>query len=554
MTPRSRYLRWAVALLAANLFAAWYVGQERTLYTWDYSNYWVKTVALYERATESPFRALSRVYKSIRHDEYNLLASVPLVPFQAVGDSRTMFLCGMATMFLVPAVLVFARLVEELAGPLNRWQRGSLLAAGLLFAPLWIPLLRGYPAVMGTVFAGAILLWYLRCPLDAMTPRQACGLGLLLLGIFLTRRYYAFWVVGFFLAAATIEVVRANGAEARWTQLRRAGQTLLIAGGTALAYLLLFALPTLRRTAGTDYAELYAPWQSGTAYAERLMQLFGQYGYFVLLAAAVGLMVFAAREPQHRKFVALLVLQTALAALLFCRVQVAGVHHALLVAPALLVGVGLFVVQLPAVLGRWPGGAVGGATVAVLAAQFAGTFSPTHASAEWLEIAGLTPHPPLVRGDLAVIDRLRERLNELAGGDAPKAVYIVGSSTRFNEGLFSVPARIEPAKRPITFRPLAVHDVETRDGWPLHIVEASYIVVTDPPQIHLEAKDQQAVLAPAAMLASGTSLGRYYRRLREPFALDDGLTAWIYARTEPIDAAGRAAFEQALHEAATRYR
>jgi hypothetical protein len=75
-------------------------------------------------------------------------------------------------------------------------------ASVLALHPLWAPVLRGLPDVLGVLVIGSILLLHFAKPLAEQRPARLVTIGLLLCLLVLLRRWYAFWVVAFFPALA----------------------------------------------------------------------------------------------------------------------------------------------------------------------------------------------------------------------------------------------------------------------------------------------------------------------------------------------------------------
>ena len=80
-------------------------------------------------------------------------------------------------------------------------------------------------------------------------------------------------------------------------------------------------------------------------------------------------------------------------------------------------------------------------------------------------------------------------------------------------------------------------DVDLRDGFPAVLLEADYVVATQPVQLHLNS-GQEVVSYPAELIQDGSSyMGRHFEEIQR-FELDGGVIAKVYVRTsawEPGD-------------------
>jgi len=86
---RAAAIAVTVALLAAALLAAVYVGSERSIYFWDFALYWDRTRETLELWQRDPGLVLGELVRSLRYDDYNALPAVGLLPaVSLLGVSR----------------------------------------------------------------------------------------------------------------------------------------------------------------------------------------------------------------------------------------------------------------------------------------------------------------------------------------------------------------------------------------------------------------------------------------------------------------------------------
>ncbi|NUT01666.1 MAG: hypothetical protein HOP96_11900 [Sphingomonas sp.] len=224
----------------------------------------------------------------------------------------------------------------------------------------------------------------------------------------------------------------------------------------------------------------------------------------------------------------MLVVQAAISLILFARVQgLFGPQHFYLLVPAAGIGIAA------AVIGIWDRArnvawrAAGiGAILAALVASSVAALSPVRASGAPLLPRNL--YPPLVRPDLAEIDRLLNALQGLR----PERVYVVSSSETLNwDTLQSAcrPKRLELCKH------LAVTaDIDTRDGFPRPVMEADTLVLATPTQFHVRPEDQQVVGLIARDIREGRGIGTSFERLPEAFTLRQGVKVEMYRRARSL--------------------
>jgi hypothetical protein len=177
----------------ANAFAAYFVAQEQYVYFWDLSGYWIKYLDIRISIVEHPISALNSVIGSVRTDQYNPLPVLALVPVELLfGSSRFAYILAVTNLYLLPGAVVIGLLALRLCQPGSPRQFLPLLvlatASILMLHPLWAPVLRGFPDVVGIGVIGGILLLHFRRQLAEHELSNLIATGLLLCLLVLLRR------------------------------------------------------------------------------------------------------------------------------------------------------------------------------------------------------------------------------------------------------------------------------------------------------------------------------------------------------------------------------
>ncbi len=554
----------AIALLALvlpPLFVACFVGAERTVYSWDYANYWLKVVDLTDRFRSDPLPAIAHALRSVTADKYNELAALPLLPATLwSGTGRVAYTVAVAVVFGVPTMLLLAVLVRRLAGARRDDPLPSIVAllAAALLPQLWFPVLVGGLDLVGCIPMLAVFLLLAPDPL-ALGPRRAFAVGLLLGILPLLRRWYAFFGVSLVVTYAAIALApvllarldkrrgrraTATAAAGSAARSRRAAiAAVAMLGGAALAALPLTG-PVLRDVFLRDHVFLHAPYRTTPGAVGVLWRAWMYFGSLTLAAAGIGFAL-AAREARVRRLVLLMGLQTVVLLLSFNLVQTFGANHFYLVVPALLAFVSLAIVRFvdaaasPRARRRRLAIAAG-----ILALNFAMVLLPplstsgVRMSMPVTAVFGRVRLAPQQRTDLDAIARLDRAIAALRAERGGGSVYVLASSNVLNPEVLrnahlALPDRSDVPDLRSAIAP-GVH-VDRRDGFPLDLLAADVVVTADPPQVHLAPEEQQVVLVPAAEIAAGTTIGRSFRTLPERFALDDGVVARLHVKEGRLD-------------------
>jgi hypothetical protein len=548
ITKSSFFTRHSGAVVAflglailANAFAAYFVTQERYVYFWDYSGYWLWYLDISALLPEHPLLALRRVLGSVWYGDYSLLPVLPLLPFEWLfGNSRLTYILAITNFFILPAAFLIAFLAQRTSS-LKR--SISLLvpvtAIILTLHSLWSPVLRGLPDAVGLVVIGAILLFHFARPFAEQRWSYLFTTGLLLCLLMLLRRWYAYWVVAFFPALAlaqSLDIYQRHGLA--WRQYLVAARKAAVIGLTFLISLFGLAPPFALRAITTDYSDIYSAFRNSNSLLETAVSLSLYFGWLVFFGGLIGLSWLAARK-ETRVIAAFLLVQSIITFVLFARTQDFGYQHYYLLFPAIALGIAAVIINLSAQItnGLWRTASVG-LLFAVLLACLSTVFAPRAASLSNIlgDIAPNVRIYPLVRNDFDMLNHLLDRLDELEmqqHGD----IYVLASSTVLNSSILQNHCR--HGQRPWTFCDsiLTTNDVDKRDGFPRQFLHASYLIVANPTQYHLRANDQRVVGITVRAVTEGTGIGASFQRLSGEFKLDQGVTAWVYEKIRPFERA-----------------
>jgi len=558
MNTKSSPLEWAAVRIAvvviaflglailANAFAAYFVAQEHYIYYWDWSGYWDRYREISNSLREHPIGTLHALVGSVRRDDYNSLPVLGLVPFEWLfGPSRLTYIFAITNLFLLPATFVLGLLAERIdqLGPPKRpfSPFGLVLASStiLLLHPLWAPILRGLPDVMGIILIGIILLLLFTTPPAEQKLHNLVATGLLLCLLVLLRRWYLFWVVAFFPAFATahvLDIYQQHGMA--WRRLMTPLGSALIIGLTFTLALFGFATPLALRAIGTNYSDIYSAYRGSGSVLETARQFSSYFGWIMIIGGLAGLALLTARKGS-RVLGIFLIVQTIIIFQLFARTQDFGVQHYYLLIPAFALAIATLAVRMSELHtnGFWRIASVA-VLIMLLLINSSVVFVPR---AEFLSgvFGSLIPevrYHPLIRNDIDVVDRLLDRLERLELQQRGY-IYVLASSAILNSDILENNCRLGPQNWSFCDRILRSADVDKRDGFPRQFLDASYLVVASPTQYHLRPDDQRVIGVLAKDVKESKGIGTSYEQLPGEFNLDEGVTAYVYAKVRPLERA-----------------
>lgn len=515
-------------VLAANAWASIYISAERYIYYWDWANYWLMFQELGALLRSDVVAALLEIRRSIATSDYNVLPILPLMPFELMfGPGRLSYILAITNTGVLPSAVLMGWIVERALGG-RSWARALLYASGVLgLHLLWAPAFRGLPDVVGVAVACMILFVYFSDLPNRHSPKTWAGIGFLLCLLILTRRYYLFWAVGFFPGAVAAYLLGTPRGEGNRKDFLCVLKGLTIAGTICCALLLVFAAPLIIRIATTDYSAAYAAYRAELAGTGAAGQIVAEFGIALLVLCIAGLAWLAICGTTRRLGV-LLIIQALLAITLFTRVQtLLGVQHYYLLVPAAGVGIAAAIAALSRsrINVGWRASGVT-AILAVIALSSATVFSSSHLTAK-----PLMPHAryaPQFRDDLSEMQRLMATLAAMKADH----IYVAASSQILNWSMLKTGCRdMQPD---LCSRIEETPEIDMRDGFPLPVLRANYIVLATPTQYHVMPQDQQIVGLVARDIREGRGIGESFQRFPLGFKFTQGVSVAIYHRIAPL--------------------
>ena len=324
---------WAAAVL----YFYWTLGSRTFLYHWDYVNYILKQYhaeAAFAQSTGAGFRFL---LDSITEDYTNFITLFLEFPFclsDRTGDSFAF--CQVFS--ILPMLLVLlAGLTIKVGQMLRVKNRFWYFLIGMTWMVTY-PWLRmsavlSQPDWFGLIFAFSILLLTLDFRFEKLDLPRFGLLFLATAAIILSRRWYLYFVVGYYFAYAVLVLV----SSARIAKVGRRQDALLqvrnliLFGLMSMVAMVILLWPLVSHILGYDYADHYSYYNGGGMVTETYLQC-ARMGLMNLVLMGMGLW-FCLKVHKMPALPCLAGLEILLSMVLFTRVQTTGSQHMLLFLP-----------------------------------------------------------------------------------------------------------------------------------------------------------------------------------------------------------------------------
>ena len=323
---------WAAALV----YFFWALGRRSFVYIWDYFNYISKQYSAEAAFLQSPAAGFQYIFGSFAEDYTNFITLFLEFPFCLSDHTGDSFAFCQVFSVLPMLLVLLAGLTMKVGQMLQVKHRFWYFLMGFSWC-ITFPFLRmsamlSQPDWFGLIFGFSILLLTLDFRFEKLEPVRFCLLFLATAAIILSRRWYLYFVVGYYFAYAVLVLVSS-------VRIARAGQkkqallqvrNLVLFGLMSMVAMLILLWPMVRKILGFDYAGRYSYYNFGGLTLELAAQAL-RIGLLNFILIGLGLW-FAAK----RRLPALPCLAGAellISLLLFIRVQNSGSHQMLLFLP-----------------------------------------------------------------------------------------------------------------------------------------------------------------------------------------------------------------------------
>ena len=465
------------------VFVSHFFSAEEDIRVYDSTVYWIKVIGDRQIASESIPAYLLHL-RTMFAQEYNNLAALPLIPLtRLLGVGFAGYCLSILFVYYLPACLFLTIFILRLA----KLARGKIPGAAVFMACFCLcalcvsffwPVMNGYLDVCGVLVFALLLNAAFHWDCTEFSAGKNLALAALTLVLALSRRWYAFNIVGFYLAFAVVALPGLLATPGKTG--KRLGTIFLnmamIAGVCSVCFLVinpsLFSLFLSSR-----YATAYSGMKT-MSMPQNLWEIAANMGVLWMAAAFVGMRLLLKSDEARPTCVRLLI-TAAVSFVMFCSIQDMGYHQSYLVIPTLLVFAGTFyavAVEFSLESKKAP---IAAALLAAALVNFAFGYAPRlqAAAAKTQPFTTAMRRYPRINRDYAAIRQVVDDLSEKTRGGT-HYVYVVGDGSALSPEILKrshLPDRIDAA--PYV---LVNNILDLRDGFPSQLFLADYVLLREP--------------------------------------------------------------------------
>lgn len=511
----------------------------QTVYSDDAINYFAKQTLLFGSFGQSGFYGIHVLLESLLTADYKMFMNLFIsVPYLFTGRSINAFMVCYAITCFVPmwfALLMGAKYLAQQLPACHTALYYPLCMAVMVLWPMFLwPATHGMPDAFGLTFAAVIALLCADYRFETLPWPRLLAIFAATFALILTRRWYMFWILGFYAVYVLAVLVGAVRRKTLGSTLKH----MLLFGVPSAVIIVGALLPTFKTILTTDYADIYGAYYGGGFGNNCLGQLRTQGLIWLVLCAAGLVWLLYCRSTRAQAIVAAAASLGAM--VLFTRTQSLGDHQSLILAPFyLLMLFGLCAKLTQQKAKPWLRNAAAGVLAVFLVVNFGNALRLPGKNVQTLALSSegldLTRRTDLAQMR-AVTDFVLEHCTE------DQTVYINMDSNGYSGTTF---AYSDPAHPQLQTMILWESSVPSTHGFPTGIWTSEYVMVTD-------RVDEGGIVGPInAALRTQSPAAVHYEYVTE-FPLD-GITLYCYRRTARPDAEEADYFKQVFAEYDARW-
>lgn len=520
------YTAIRIAVVAAlvpivSLFCYVFVGLEDPVYPFDYGTYWqmYKTYGVIISNNTQWWRS---VLSEISSKDYNPSSVVPLYPFYlAFGGSRVSYITAVSVLYLLPTAAIAASVATwSLAKrQLSVWIAAFALA--ITYLPFWTPTLLGMIDIVGLIFLGLSTLVLFRSEfLRSKALLTPVLLGVLLWTPFLLRKWYAFSVVSFFVAAFAIGLLlRWREGIRDWRDYALFIARLAVSGLVLIALIWIFQADFALRMLNPSSYVAFDAYQ--TTLNRHLFLAYSRLGIYTIILIATGAIYYILKRNY---FIIFCVITSAITYSLFISTQIISNHHFLPIAFM------LFPVY-------FAGASVLSSALLFLPSSY--RMVPACFLALVIFLFGVAPTLPSIPGISFFVPRITARPMKLE--NFPEYMRLAHDLEKTTGTIAVHASSLVLADRVLTAvdpdlgsRILATPHLASDGLVNFQMFQADYAIAPIPPQVHMAPGTQEHIVIPGQLLIDRQGFGKAYEQVGDAYRLAQGVQAFLFRRNREV--------------------
>ena len=497
---------WTVIL---NVLAILYIKNSNFIYFWDNATYWDISRKIADGVLLPDI--FKSIYDSVGSMDYNYVAGLLSALFIKIfGESRLCYVLTLVNLYLLPSII----LIYHISKKIGKAPKITTSLVMLIIPSITFMAFIGFADIGGLI--GGLLVFNLYYYKDkGKEPLRFILIGIILVGMMIFRRYYAFFAVSFITAMIADCIINRK----KWYYPMLSA---LVSGLLLIFVFRDFTFNILLR----DYGTLYSGYKFSVMTDVKLITRYFGAVYILIMAVASGFIII--RKKDLRPLI--LWIEIIVCAVMFVMTQTHGQQHLILYMPSFII---MTIIVIRCINKEWM-------LISVVLLSIVHTVNvciPYKQVDNIQDIKHISYIPsfsmlPRKRADAEEILELKRKLDSVVGEN--ETLGVLASSFVLNEDVLR---NVEPSlgyKRVRDDYIVSLPQVDSRDLDIKIYGDLNYVLVVTPYQTHLAQGEQDIVCQAVDSFISWSDIAMSYEEMYDFYTEMNGMEIRLYKRVRQI--------------------
>lgn len=515
-----------------------------TIYSWDNTTYYKLMNSLLPCFDNSVLAGISEWFFSGMSMDYGSFLLAFVYPFYTlVGSGIHAFIYSYFIGCVIPVIVVLyifsAFVINQVSNDKNNLLYKILVGVVLISFPLLhAASILGQPDVFGLAFAGIIVLLTINYDFSKIDITRWIVLFCLTVSLTLTRRWYMFFVVAYYISYFVILFI-SKLVSKDFNTFKKTIINTVIFGASSLIIGVLALYRLITTVIGNNYSESYNSWSRGGLGYEMINQ-FEYLGLFVSLIVVIG-WVYGIVNKKLRIPTLTMLFTYILGIVLFTRIQNMGHHQSLILMLPYIYGVFSTISML--INSKVKYSSIIPALILVASMVNCTCLNLADNVGDIL-FSKLNIYPEQ-RTDLAQMDKVVNYLQNKVKND--ESVTILAGSDMYDGSIFSNYPDIDSNKF------ISVNNYyAASEGFPENFLTDKYVLLLSPIQEREQVKKEKVLSTIVKEFSTNSKINKKFKEIYS-VNLSSKVTATVYQRIKPVDNAEISIFIKDFNEYCKMY-
>ena len=518
----------AIVCMIASSFLIYFiiVSLRSSIYVWDFTTYFERMNHLSSEYSDSPFRGIFEWFFSGMQMDYGCFLTMFIYPvyFFSNGSIQSFIFSYFLTCTVPSMIIIYCfgkwsfRLITGIQDKLIHTISLAIIIA--VFPLLHSASLQGMPDVFGLTFAGIIVILTLSYDFYSKDYKRWVVIFIATVSIILTRRWYLFFVFGYYSSYFLILLIKTVFAGER-KKIVKAVKNIVIFGICSLIAGTIVFDKMINMILKNNYSDSYSSWNTGGFFAEIVnqIQILGVIvSIMVLLGWVIGFL-----RPTTRYYTMVLLVSNFVSLFLFTRIQNMGHHQSLILFFGYFYGINILLSLLSINLKKFvcivP-------VIAIVASAINCICIDSHSILINSIFSSLDLYPHQ-RMDTDGLDEINGFFDKILLCD--EKVQVLAASQEYDSEVFTHYPK--PFANEYYYRN---NFLAQSGGFPVGFFDAKYILIVNPIQERENVKQEQVLSILLNEFNNNKSVYSHFEKIKT-VRLQDRIEAIVYKRIKKTD-------------------